>query len=299
MLHIERNKPEEIRRQNEDRATAVNSSLVSLEKPAHTGAGDNQTLAIVPVKVKLSSCNKAIHTYAFLDPGGTATFCTTALQRQLNAKGRKTRILLKTLGHEKVVNVDRISGLEVSNLEGDDFIALPAVYTQEEIPVTKEQIPTSEALKEWDYLKEVVLTHIDAEIGLLIGTNAPKTIEPWKVINSQEGGPYAVKTRLGWVVNGLLNDCGDAASQLRQVHSNRIAVVNLDDLVRQNFNHDFPEKVYEEKAEMSIQDKQFMHIMSASAIMKDGHYQLKLPFKKDDISMPNNRSGSRAASSRP
>ena len=55
MLHIERNKPEEIRRQNEDRATAVNSSLVSLEKPAHTGAGDNQTLAIVPVKVKLSS----------------------------------------------------------------------------------------------------------------------------------------------------------------------------------------------------------------------------------------------------
>ena len=129
MLNIERNKPEEIRRQNEDRATAVNSSLVSLEKPAHTGAGDNQTLAIVPVKVKLSSCNKAIHTYAFLDPGGTATFCTTTLQRQLNAKGRKTRILLKTLGHEKVVNVDRISGLEVSNLEGDDFIALPAVYT--------------------------------------------------------------------------------------------------------------------------------------------------------------------------
>ena len=189
--------------------------------------------------------------------------------------------------------------MEVSILEGDDFIALPAVYTQEEIPVTKEQIPTSEALKEWDYLKEVVLTHIDAEIGLLIGTNAPKTMEPWKVINSQEGGPYAVKTRLGWVVNGLLNDCGDAEGQLRQVHSNRIAVVNLDDLVRQNFNHDFPEKVYEEKAEMSIQDKQFMHIMSASAIMKDGHYQLKLPFKKDDISMPNNRSGSRAASSRP
>ncbi|KAK0140850.1 hypothetical protein N1851_022154 [Merluccius polli] len=143
MLHIEINKPEEIKRQNAARVTSVNSSLVSLEKPVHTGAGDNQTLAIVPVKVKLSSCNKIIQTYAFLDPGGTATFCTTTLQRQLNAKGRKTRILLKTLGHEKIVNVNRISGLEVSNLGGDDFIALPAVYTQEEIPVTKEQIPTS------------------------------------------------------------------------------------------------------------------------------------------------------------
>ena len=132
------------------------------------------------------------------------------------------------------------------------------------------------------------MTHIDAEIGLLIGTNAPKTMEPWKVINSKEGGPYAVKTRLGWVDDGLLNDCSGTEGQLRQVHSNRIAVVNLDDLVRQNFNHDLPEKVYEEKAEMSIEDKQFMHIMSTSAKMIDGHYQLKLPFKKDDLSMPNN-----------
>ncbi|KAK0140849.1 hypothetical protein N1851_022153 [Merluccius polli] len=82
---------------------------------------------------------------------------------------------------------------------------------------------------------------------------------------------------------------GRSVSQLRQVHSNRIAVVNLDDLVRQNFNHDFPEKVYEEKAEMSIEDKRFMHIMSTSGKKIDGHYQLKLPFKKDDLSMPNNR----------
>lgn len=65
--------------------------------------------------------------------------------------------------------------------------------------------------------------------------------------------------------------------------------MDLDDLMKQNFNHDFPEKVYEEKAEMSMGDKRFMHIMSASAKMKDGHYHLKLPFKKGDISMPNNR----------
>lgn len=137
------------------------------------------------------------------------------LQRELNVKGRKKRILLKTLGQEKIVTVERISGLEISNLKGDDFIALPAVYTQDEIPVSEEQIPTSEALKEWDYLKEVELTHIDAKIGL----NTPKTMEPWKVINSKNNGPYAVKTRLGWVVNGLLNNCGGTEGQLRQVHS--------------------------------------------------------------------------------
>lgn len=146
-------------------------------------------------------------------------FCTEALQKQLNAKGKKTQILLKILGQTEVVNIEVIFGLEVSNLEGDDFIALPAAYTQHEIPVSKEQIPTSEAVKEWDYLKEVKLTHIDADIGLLIGMNAPQTIEPWKVINSQGNGPYAVKTRLAWVVNELLNGCSGMEDQLEQLHS--------------------------------------------------------------------------------
>lgn len=102
-----------------------------MEEPIHNGASDNQTLALF--QVKLQSCNQSVQTYAFLDAGGTATFYTTALQRKLNAKGRKTRILLKTFGEEKIVTVEKMSGLEVSNLTGDDFIALLAVYTKDEI----------------------------------------------------------------------------------------------------------------------------------------------------------------------
>ena len=42
-------------------------------------------------------------------------------------------------------------------------------------------------------------------MDLLIGVNVPKAMEPWRIINSQRNGPYAVRTRLGWVVNGPLN----------------------------------------------------------------------------------------------
>lgn len=64
--------------------------------------------------------------------------------------------------------------------------------------------------------------------------------------------------------------------QLKQVHIHRILMVDLDDYDL----HDFPEKVYEKKAEMSMEDKQFMRIMSTSATIKDGQYQLKLPLQK-------------------
>ena len=46
----------------------------------------------------------------------------------------------------------------------------------------------------------------DAGVGLLIGVNMPKAMEPRQIINRQDDGPYAVQTLLGWVVNGPL--CG-------------------------------------------------------------------------------------------
>lgn len=47
--------------------------------------------------------NKIIHTYAFLDPGSTATFCRDKLMHQLNMRGKETfyNILLRTMGQER------------------------------------------------------------------------------------------------------------------------------------------------------------------------------------------------------
>lgn len=62
---------------------------------ASTGAGN--VLSVVPVKVKAGKGHKVIETYAFIDPGSTDTFCTERLMSQLNLKGRKSNILLKTM----------------------------------------------------------------------------------------------------------------------------------------------------------------------------------------------------------
>lgn len=115
---------------------SVSSALVSFEKP--TGAGDDHTLSIFPVEVKLSNSDTCVQTYAFLDPRSTASFCTEALRKVLHVKGRKTKILLRTLGQEKVINIDKISGLEIGSTEKNCFMKLPSLYIQDEIPVTKE-----------------------------------------------------------------------------------------------------------------------------------------------------------------
>lgn len=70
---------------------------------------------------------------------------------------------------------------------------------------------------------------VDAEIELLIGTNAAQLMEPWKVINSRRSGPYAVKTPLGWVLNGLMQEsmCDLKGSHACAAVVNRISVASL------------------------------------------------------------------------
>ncbi|KAJ8290536.1 hypothetical protein GJAV_G00014180 [Gymnothorax javanicus] len=86
-----------------------------------TGAGDNHCkLPIVPVQLKCKKSNKTVVTYAFLDEGSTAVFCTVNLMNKLNLSGRRTRILLGTRGQEKVFNSNVVTGLEVAGLEEID-----------------------------------------------------------------------------------------------------------------------------------------------------------------------------------
>lgn len=91
--------------------TLVNSALVSMETREDTGAGKECVLAIVPVPVKLAKSDKTVTTYAFLDPGSSATFFTQKLVKQSHVKGKKTDILLRAMGQETPVSSYEVTGL--------------------------------------------------------------------------------------------------------------------------------------------------------------------------------------------
>lgn len=257
-----------------------------------TGAGeDDCILAIVPVQVKAKMGNVVLQTYAFMDPGSSATFCTETLMNKLKLSGRKTDILLRTMNEEKPVSTYVVSGLEVSSLSGDEFIDLPDAFTQKTIPVGKENIPQQKDLERWPHLKEIKLPQIEADIGLLIGANVPKAMEPWEVVSSVGNGPYAVRTKLGWTVNGPLREsCSHTGKRTpTKTMANRISVASLENLWLQQFQMDFPEGGKHDEVEMSREDHQFMDIVMDSAKRVDGHYNICLPLKNKMVNMPNNR----------
>lgn len=175
-----------------------------------------------------------------------------------------------------------MNGLEISSLDGNHFIELSEVFSQKNIPVTKDNIPRQEDVDSWPHLKEVKLPTIQAEVGLLIGTNVPKAMEPLQVVSSVDDGPYAVRTILGWTVNGPLRGGSDMreTNTLTGVTTNRISVAKLEELWQLQFKQDFPDAGQNEDIEMSKDYHQFMDMVSQSSKLVDGHYSVCLSAKR-------------------
>lgn len=87
---------------------------------------------------------------------------------------------------------------------------------------------------------------------------------------------------LGWVINDPMQG-GDTTNPdvgLSVAAVNRISVCQLKELLNNQYMHDFNEKTYEDK-KMSREDIRFLEIASHSAKLLDGHYSLKMPFRKE------------------
>lgn len=195
---------------------AVISGFVDTAGKICSGSEASNTLtilAIVPVQVKAKKGNKVATSYALLDTGSTASFCTQELMNELNLHGNRINLRLTTVGEQNTIPGCVVTGVEVSSLDGCDFIELREVFCLATIPVNKRNIPLQEDVDRWPHLKQVRIPHIDAPIGLLVGANVPKAMEPVELIKSINDGPYAVRTVLGWTVSGPLREDNHEAAR--------------------------------------------------------------------------------------
>ncbi len=208
-------------------------------------------------------------------------------------------MLLKTLICKDHCDTQVIEDtLQVSDLEGSTFIDLPDVYLQESMPVTVKDAPKQEDLDRWKHLRDIRLPelnrsrhHIIPEVTIMLGSNVPATSQPLEVKSGDIGEPYAIRSILGWMVYGIISADVERAIS---VHFSRVTSVqrssdNLEQLFQSFVSRDFDERHGEEKG-ISIEDKKFLKMMNHSIVRdKDGHFQMALPFRNEDVQMPNNQ----------
>ncbi|CAG2219263.1 unnamed protein product [Mytilus edulis] len=245
---------------------------------------DNQ---INKQSVKLNNRSQSVETYAFFDSGSSITFCSQKLMQQLGANGKKTQITISTMGNTQTINTCAINGLQVSSLSMEHMVDLPKVYTKENLPVSKEHIPTRREIKKWTHLESVDIPEIDADIGIMIGNNVPDAYTPFNVCTGPSGSPHATKTRLGWILWNVIRD--SSSFEVNRVHMQHEGCDETQlNLLMQSINLDFPERMTEDKRENSIDDKIFMQQVESSIHLENQHYCIALPFRDQDVVFPNN-----------
>ena len=76
-------------------------------------------------------------------------------------------------------------------------------YSRNCLPAERDEIATPGKIERWEYLRTIskVITQMDnAEVGILIGANFMKALEPMEIISSRDGGPYAYGIKLDGVM---------------------------------------------------------------------------------------------------
>ena len=117
-------------------------------------------MCIVPVQIASTSTSKKVHIYALLDSCSQGTFI-------------------------------------LDNKDNSEWLSLPRSFTRPDLPDDNDDITKPSHLRKWKYLENVIdqLTFSDdISVGLLIGANCTKALEPTEILQSRDGGPYAFKT---------------------------------------------------------------------------------------------------------
>ena len=194
----------------------------------------------------------------------------------------------------------------IKNVEGE-WIDLPKTYRKPELPVDNADITQPSQLKQWKYLGHIT-NQLNLEdnlpVGLLIGANCVKALEPLEILQSRNEGPYDFKTRLGWCIVGSVNQnnkntvsCNRIAvrqADTRQVGTHFFQVENevrdneISDMLKKTYNHDFTEFHHMANKEMvgtSQEDKKFLQILDEGVMDVDGHYEIR----RVDVRLPNNK----------
>ena len=232
-----------------------------------------------------------VTTYALLDNGSTASFCSEDLLMKLGVKTKRCQISLATISNV-MENCDSVIAiLEIMDLANTVSIDVPQAFVLKKLNISEDAVASQDDVKLWPYLNDVVLpTRLeDCTVNLLIGVNIPEALQPKEVRRGEKGGPFAARTKFGWTLNGPLGQTEEAAAQCCMASTNQ-TTDPLSEQLRKYFNHEFDDCISDDKKMMSANDKKALKIFEESAKLCDGHYVLAIPWKKSQPCLPNNRS---------
>ena len=252
---------------------------------SHHVMGKKVALPFLLVNVTSPETGISIKTYALLDSGSNVSLCQDKLLHLLKAHGRTERLSLTTLDKESNETTAQVISLRISNLDGSDELTIPQVFARPSLRLSSSNLVTEAEVQKWPHLKDLPLHHAEIDdVTLLIGQDCPEALIPLTTVPGGKGGPYAVRTRLGWSVSGPVSN---SVARLSSSH-----YISNEDLLQEKVDRFWKLEssgIYEQESTMSVDDRRVLALWDEKVSFSGGHYVLPIPFKSSTLKLPDNR----------
>ncbi|KAK0132488.1 Gag-Pro-Pol polyprotein [Merluccius polli] len=161
------------------------------------------------VDVTLRNGNKSLDTYAILDDGSERTILLHPAAQKLQLMGEPESLTLRTVRQDvQTLNGATVSFTLIPKAHPDKSYAIRHAFTADQLSLSEHSHPVKSLQRRYAHLRQIPLKQHDRVSPLLlIGADHTHLITPtWPVKLGPPGAPAAIKTRLGWTLQGPARD---------------------------------------------------------------------------------------------
>ncbi|KAL0171405.1 hypothetical protein M9458_031716, partial [Cirrhinus mrigala] len=155
-------------------------------------------------KVIIANGDASMETYAVLDDGSERTILLHTAAQQLNLEGKPEDLILRTVRQDQQILHGAAVSFTVSPVSHPHKkYLIQRAFTAKRLGLAEHTYPVASLQKRYRHLAGLPLQQMDrVQPALLIGSDCPHLIMPEPVRLGPPGGPAAVKTHLGWTLQG-------------------------------------------------------------------------------------------------
>ena len=227
--------------------------------------------------------NEKYHAHALLDTGSSGSFCSRRLADKLQLSGEDIQYTLQTLHG----SAERCSKRVKLNLHAEDTsenLIMHNVMVVNDIPVNG----NTSNLPSYPHLADLHFPSV-GEVDIIIGQDNPTALIPLEVRSGDGKAPFAVRTKLGWCLNGCIGSMVPGQKVTSNFISCKQKPLSISERVDRLWElqeaglHDKHQDI-----DVSQEDCKVLDLWDRESEIVDDHVQLPIPWKNPDTSMPNN-----------
>ena len=147
--------------------------------------------------------NESYKTHALLDSGSTNSFITSDAVKSLGLSSKTVIYKHSTVDTLCMTTNTKVVNFILYSLDGTESLSMSNVFVVEEVPYTYSPFRD---LSTCPHLSDVPISpvHPPAKVDLLIGQDNSEALVPLQVLRGNPGDPFAVLTKFGYSLNGVV-----------------------------------------------------------------------------------------------